>query len=393
MNSAKLITARLITVATLLLLAVVCPVTAQEAQKPLVNEDVIRMVRGKVPESVIVSAIQAGPAKFDTSADALIKLHNAGVTEKEMDAIMAASNSTSNAPASQPAANPSAAAAQTPAASSAQAAPVPPAAPLAAPAPATALPAQTPPSGQSQDAPAPRWQMPAVALMQNGAAQQIPLEKTQLAQTKTKPESMSSLAGDSVLTQSMQAGVNTAATDAAIHTSSVAGAMTMEQAGGIFGGALGRRKPAVTYVWAVLNPASTNVLQTTTPTFSVNFPNPPGVDPDQFAPAIVKLTPAQNTCRIVGASRGKEDASASAAADWEVYSSFLEERVQINAQKIGKGDYQITPAAPLLPGEYAVVLRPISKSMKFSGGDVARGQGNGLMFDSAWSFQVSTDAR
>jgi hypothetical protein len=46
----------------------------------------------------------------------------------------------------------------------------------------------------------------------------------------------------------------------------------------------------------------------------------------------------------------------------------------------------------LMPGEYAVVLRPVSKSKRFSGGDVARGQGDGLMFDSAWSFEVSTDA-
>jgi hypothetical protein len=188
-------------------------------------------------------------------------------------------------------------------------------------------------------------------------------------------------------------GVGTAATDTAIRTSSVAGATTLEQAGGIFSGALGRRKPTVTYVWAVLNPASSNVVQTTTPTFAVDVSNPPGVDPDQFAPVIVKLTPAQNTCRIVGASRGKEDTRASAAADWEVYSSFLEERVGANSQKKGEGEYQISPKDPLLPGEHAVVLRPTSKSMKFFGGDVARDQGNGLVFDSVWSFQVSTDAR
>ena len=232
--------------------------------------------------------------------------------------------------------------------------------------------------------------MPTVSLVQNGATQQLPLEKTQLAQTKTKPESMSSLAGDSVMTQSIQAGVGTAATDAAMHTSSVAGAMTVEQAGGIFSGAMGRRKPTVTYVWAVLNPASSNVLQTTTPTFSVNFANPPGVDPDQFAPVIVKLTPAQNTCRIVGASRGKEDARASAAADWEVY-SLSKNASERTRKKQGRANTK-SRRRILLPGEYAVVLRPISKSMKFSGGDVARGQGNGLMFDSAWSFQISTDA-
>ena len=32
-------------------------------------------------------------------------------------------------------------------------------------------------------------------------------------------------------------------------------------------------------------------------------------------------------------------------------------------------------------GEYAVVLRPVAKDQKFSGGDVERGQGPGLMFN------------
>lgn len=56
------------------------------------------------------------------------------------------------------------------------------------------------------------------------------------------------------------------------------------------------------------------------------------------------------------------------------------------------GLYKISPASSLMPGEYAVVLRPIAKSKKFSGGDVARGQGDGLLFDSVWSFEVAADA-
>lgn len=46
----------------------------------------------------------------------------------------------------------------------------------------------------------------------------------------------------------------------------------------------------------------------------------------------------------------------------------------------------------LVPGEYGIVLRPVSKGKKFSGGDVARAQGDGLMFDAIWTFQVSEDA-
>jgi hypothetical protein len=39
-----------------------------------------------------------------------------------------------------------------------------------------------------------------------------------------------------------------------------------------------------------------------------------------------------------------------------------------------------------------VVLRPVTKDKKFSGGDVGRAQGDGLMFDAAWTFQISDDA-
>ncbi len=328
----------------------------------LTNEGVITMVKGGVPESTIITAIQTQKTKFDVSPTGLVALHKAGVTQAEMDAIMAASG----------------------------AAPAVAASPAAAPA-ATAAPQSAPPPQAPAPAPT-ESRMPVVSLLLNGAPQEIPLEKTQLAQTKTKPTSMTSLAADSVVTQAMQAGVSTAAMSATSHMTSMVGASTIQQAGGIFSSMMAKRKPTMTYVWGVPNPGSNNVVQTVSPAFAVNFSNTPGVNPDDFEPAIVKLTPAQNSCRIVGATQGKEDMSSSAAADWQIYSSFLEERVKANAQKAGPGQYQLSPSSPLFPGEYAVVLRPVSKSKKFSGGDVARAQGDGLMFDAVWSFQVSNDA-
>jgi hypothetical protein len=155
---------------------------------------------------------------------------------------------------------------------------------------------------------------------------------------------------------------------------------------------MAHRKPMMTYVWGVPNIASKTVLQTTSPSFTVDYANVMGANPDDFAPAIVKLTPAQNSFRIVGATQGKEDATSNSSADWEIYSSFLEDRVPVNAQKLNTGSYKLAATSPLAPGEYAVVLRPVSKSKKFSGGDVARGQGDGLMFDSAFSFKIADTA-
>src|ERR1700688_5062671 len=62
----------------------------QQAQKPLTNDDVVKMVKGGLPEDIIVSAIQAAATNFDISADALISLKNAGVTQPVMAAMIAA---------------------------------------------------------------------------------------------------------------------------------------------------------------------------------------------------------------------------------------------------------------------------------------------------------------
>src|SRR5215470_19337594 len=65
---------------------------SQQSQKPMTNDDVIAMVKNKMPETVVVSAIQARPSEFNTSTTELIRLKKAGVTENELNAIIAASN-------------------------------------------------------------------------------------------------------------------------------------------------------------------------------------------------------------------------------------------------------------------------------------------------------------
>jgi len=323
---------------------------AQQPQRPLTNDDVIQMVKSGMPESVVVSDIQSHPGKFQTSTAELVRLHKAGVTENELNAMIAASSrGSAGAPAN-------------------------------------------PPDQNAAPSPASKSRMPRVTVNAGGATQELPLEKTQLAETKTKPSSMASLASDSVVTQAMEAGVNTATWDAASHMNSVAGSSSMQEAGSVFSNIMAHRQPKVTYVWGVPGPASSNVLKKASPTFEVDFSRTLGVKPDDFAPAIVKLTPAQNTCRIVGATQAKADARSTPAADWQIYSHFLEERVPAQAQKEASGKYKLSPASELSPGEYGVVLRPVSKEKMFSGGDVARAQGDGLMFDAIWTFQISEDA-
>jgi hypothetical protein len=317
-----------------------------QGAKPLTNADVVKMVKGGLPESVVISAIQSSPAKYDISPEALLGLQKDGVTAKEMDAIIGESKK--SAPTSE--------------------------------------------SATATSASAPKGHLPRVSLLKNKKSEPLELEKTQLAQTKTKPSSMKTLAGDSALNQAMQAGIGTAAWTTATHMNSSVGGASVVEGGSILSSVMSHRKPTITYVWGVSSVSSKNSLQTTSPAFSVDLSNTMGVNPDDFEPAIVKLTPAQNSYRIVGATQGKEDAQSNTAADWEIYSSFLEDRVAVHCEKVKAGIYNVSPTSPLMPGQYAVVLRPVSKTKKFSGGDVARAQGDGLIFDAVWSFQIADTA-
>ena len=334
---------------TLLLVLITQVVSvAQQQHKPLTNDDVIAMVHKKLPESVIVSAIQASPGQFNTATNELIRLNAAGVTEKELNAMLSSGNGAAAAKAG---------------------------------------------TAQAPDAtPASKSRTPRLTVTQGNSTQELKLEKTQLAETKTKPSSMKALAADSAVSQAMQAGVNTAVSSAATHMNSGIGGSAVQQAGSIFSGVMSHRTPTVTYVWGVPSPASTNVLQSSKPAFTIDFSRTIGINPDDYEPAIVKLTPAQNTCRIVGATQGKEDVRSTPAADWQMYSRFLEERVASSPQKLAPGRYKLAANSELVPGEYGVVLRPVSKEKKFSGGDVARAQGDGLMFDAIWTFQISDEA-
>jgi len=329
--------------------------SAQQSQKPMTNDDVIVMVKNKMPETVVVSAIQSRASQFNTSTTELIRLKKSGVTENELNAMIAASSKGAVGGSSTKANGGTTA-------------------------------------GASVAVPASKSHMPKLYFTSGGATRELPLEKTQLAETKTKPSSMKSLAADSAVTQAMQSGINTVAYSAASHMNSGIGDSAVQQAGSVFAGVLSHRTPTVTYVWGVPSPASTNVLQTVSPSFTLDFSRTLGVSVDDYEPAIVKLTPAQNTCRIVGATQGKADVRSSPAADWQMYSHFLEERVPVHTEKGGAGKYSVSPASGLQPGEYAVVLRPISKEKKFSGGDVARAQGDGLMFDAIWTFKISDEA-
>lgn len=314
--------------------------------QPLTNSDVVKMVKSGLPASTIVNAIQANPSSFDVSANGLIGLQKAGVPQPVMDAMISAASKQRSAPAAGESSG------------------------------ASAGPAALPGGGQFT-----------VADLEGGRSHSLAREKTQLAQTKTHASSLGALAGDSAVNQGFQAGMNVAAWKAWEHGGGYGSYAGVSAASGVMSGIMGHHKPNVTYVWAVPGPKSSTVVGNA-PTFDVTFTDIAGINADEYEPAIVKLTPTTNNWRLVGASQGKADSLQDGSAHWEVYSSYVEEKVPSRLEKLASGHARISPASALSAGQYGVVLRPRSKSKRFSGTDVANGQGEGLVFDSIFAFAV-----
>ena len=65
----------------LLFLALAAFAQTGKQPKPLTNADVLEMSRTGVPESTIILAIQNTPPNFDVSAEGILALHAAGITE------------------------------------------------------------------------------------------------------------------------------------------------------------------------------------------------------------------------------------------------------------------------------------------------------------------------
>ena len=343
---------------------------AQNASKALTNGDVVTMVKGGLSENMIMTAIQSQDTNFDISAMGLLGLKKSGVSPKLMDAVMAAakkqkeSSQAAEAAATAKAASDAAAAAQAEAAAKAAAA-APPAA------------------GQ-----------PSVLMAQGTQKQALTADRTQIVQTKTKPSSLSALAPDGTLAKSMSAV-----------TQGIANAGMMTPGSGLASGAMmanpmigpamsaatlfaSRHKPTVTEVWALGNQRSETVIHNNQPSFEVLYAGIPGINADEYEPVLLKLTPTPTNFRLVGATEAKSDQMQSAIADWGVYSSFVEERVAAQATKVGSGHYQLQPSAALIAGEYGVALRPVDKNKKFSGSSISQNNGDGLVFNSVWSFEV-----
>jgi len=109
-----------------------------------------------------------------------------------------------------------------------------------------------------------------------------------------------------------------------------------------------------TAIWALTGTAAPRDIGVS-PIFEVEFGHIPGVDPDQYQPAIVRLVPTKDNYRLIAAAKTTA-AKSGATPDGPI----VEEPVVTQLKQLGRGHYRAT--ASMLPtGEYALVLRPIDK--------------------------------
>jgi hypothetical protein len=88
-------------VSSLLVVLLALAIAAGNAQtKPLTNDDIVQMTKAGFDEQTIVKAITANKPDFDTSAQGLLVLKNAGVTKPVLDAILDRENNKAGAAAS-----------------------------------------------------------------------------------------------------------------------------------------------------------------------------------------------------------------------------------------------------------------------------------------------------
>jgi hypothetical protein len=143
---------------------------------------------------------------------------------------------------------------------------------------------------------------------------------------------------------------------------------------------------ALAYVWQIDRVgADTRVMAEPRPTIAVRYDAAPGISPDDFVPAIVRLAGTPTGARIMSIMRGRVDSPSRTIADWNVEKELKQDVVRCSTEMTARGLVKITPEADLEPGEYAVVMRPTGNKT-FAGANVLSATDDGRVFGIAWVF-------
>jgi hypothetical protein len=360
-------------------------------RQPVENADIIAMVQNHLSDDAILGMIELNETRFDVSADGLIALKKAGVSDRVLNAMLEGARRHENPPA---ALNSSATAEssilpRSSASSEAQATTQPGVVaeagsqqPASQPRAVMASPAGTPPGLDPQTAAAMQTALNRLQSMGiNAGSLPMPMgmgnfaggtgtlfPRVFLLAAGTKTELSASMAQRAVSkfagggTSAGAAALSSLASEALSFASIAAGPSAMVANAGfsiVRGFMPGSRPstPKITYAWGLPGAHSGRALPAPQPAFELVYKDIPGIDPDAFEPALVRLVLTRDNYRLVGATRQEmrmQMGAGSEPPDW-----VSEDRLPARLQKSERGAYTLLVETSLPPGEYAVVLRPV----------------------------------
>jgi hypothetical protein len=320
------------------------------------------MAKSGFSEEIIITTIRGNKTRFDLSVNALIALKNAGISERVMSVMQGAH-----------------------------------VAPRVPQSPRSTVQQETSPAFPTVTTPQPRLEQPYVLVVLGRARQPLPLEPTRVGRAEAKGDTLGDLAKEQATNKLYNAVELATATRIGIAVDSRLAAIPfLGAATGIGGtmmdglgkaGRLFHKPKPITYLWAVPGRSSSLGLNPGMPQFEVVYGEIPGIDPDDYEPFVLRLMQTRENWRLVGAK--KDDPEAYKKKEWSTYSDFIEERIPIRSNRMGRGHFLVSLERTLDGGEYGVVLRPTSRSKVFAGDDIANRKNSGILFDTVWSFSLA----
>lgn len=305
------------------------------------NDDVREMVAAQFSDSTIVAVIAANPTRFDVAPRALVVLKNAGVSERVIEAMLQAEAAKTRVPETeeeQPSEDPAAAQAAQEYAKLAEM--------------VERLAAQQQAAAAAQQEAAAAAQRAAEAAPRTDPVPRAwivgPADRTALAPTIAQ---VGFAGGGNKRGERFRTLQGLAGQALAFANPAASGIATTL-------GSLFRPDEERTAVWALTATESSRVLGASS-SFEIDYAYIPGVDPDRYQPAIVRLVPTNDNYRLVAAAE-TEGTNAGSLPNGPI----IEELVATELTRVGRGHYRVTPRSALHPGEYALVLRPIAETTR-----------------------------
>jgi hypothetical protein len=143
----------------------------------------------------------------------------------------------------------------------------------------------------------------------------------------------------------------------------------------------------ITWVWIVDRTGPLATLDDRRPSFFAAYNAAPGVNISDLTPAIVRLAPAGNQLFVAAMAPGRADAAARTERDWTIARDLQQDLIKAQVVAAAAGTMNVRLTAPLMPGDYALVLRPAFQK-GYPGREVLTDEGIGSVMSVLWPFTI-----